>query len=495
MGMIVVTEELSRGSLGAAGSLITRPEILARALLKGGTEEQKQKWLPQLAVGDPLCAVAVTEPNYGSDVANMRLKATKTEGGWLLNGAKTWCTFGGKAGVLLVLARTNPDLSLGHRGLSMFLAEKPRYDGHAFEYKQEGGGNLSAKAIATIGYRGMHSFELFFDDFFVPDENLLGGPRRARARASTSPWPASPAAASRPPPAPSASCRPRSRRAVSYAKDREVFGKPIADYQLTQVKLARMATLSGGLPAVHLRGRTADGSGQGRYGSQHGEALHLQDRRMGDARGVADPRRHGLRRRDPGQPLLRRCPGAVDLRRRRGDAGAEGHRAVPWPKSAKDKQALERISDGHVSGFHSAAGTGRERCPCVAGAGARTRTTAAISMSSYRGRCSSTRAASRFDRAADAGFRPHLHADQSRCTSTPSSPGRYGFTDLPASPQMVFNVVLSLGVQNDSEKAIANLGYYDAQFLRPVYPGDTMRALHQGDRPQGTRRRQARHRR
>ena len=89
LGMIVVTEELSRGSIGAAGSLITRPEILARALLKGGTEEQKQYWLPQLAVGDPLCAVAVTEPNYGSDVAGVRLKATATEGGWLLNGAKT----------------------------------------------------------------------------------------------------------------------------------------------------------------------------------------------------------------------------------------------------------------------------------------------------------------------------------------------------------------------------------------------------------------------
>ena len=111
--MIVVTEELSRGSLGAAGSLITRPEILSRALLKGGTREQKQQWLPQLAVGDPLCAVAVTEPNYGSDVAGVRLKATAAEGGWLLNGAKTWCTFGGKAGLLLVLARTNPDMQPG----------------------------------------------------------------------------------------------------------------------------------------------------------------------------------------------------------------------------------------------------------------------------------------------------------------------------------------------------------------------------------------------
>ncbi|MCB1841514.1 MAG: acyl-CoA dehydrogenase family protein, partial [Halioglobus sp.] len=97
LGMIVVTEELSRGSLGAAGSLITRPEILSRALLKAGTEKQKQQWLGQLAVGDPLCAVAVTEPNYGSDVAGVRLRATQVDGGWMLNGAKTWCTFAGKA--------------------------------------------------------------------------------------------------------------------------------------------------------------------------------------------------------------------------------------------------------------------------------------------------------------------------------------------------------------------------------------------------------------
>lgn len=261
MGMIVVTEELSRGSLGAAGSLITRPEILARALLRGGTQEQKEKWLPQLAAGDPLCAVAVTEPNYGSDVANMRLKATRTEGGWLLNGAKTWCTFGGKAGVLLILARTNPDLSLGHRGLSMFLAEKPVYDGHAFEFKQDGGGSLSGKAIATIGYRGMHSFEMFFDDFFVPEENMLGGPEgegkgfyftmagfsggriQTAARAI-------------------GLMQAAFERAVSYAKERTVFGQPIGNYQLTQVKLAKMAAyLTASRQFTYAVGRLMDQGG------------------------------------------------------------------------------------------------------------------------------------------------------------------------------------------------------------------------------------------
>ena len=242
LGMIVVTEELSRGSIGAAGSLITRPEILARALLKGGTEEQKQYWLPQLAVGDPLCAVAVTEPNYGSDVAGVRLKATATEGGWLLNGAKTWCTFGGKAGLLLVLARTNPDMTLGHRGLSMFLVEKPSSDDHHFEVSPETGGKLTGRAIATIGYRGMHSFELFFDDLYVPEENMLGGAGGEGkgfyyAMAGFSGGRIQTAARA------VGVMRAAFEKSISYSKDRIVFGKSIAQYQLTQVKLARMASL------------------------------------------------------------------------------------------------------------------------------------------------------------------------------------------------------------------------------------------------------------
>jgi (2S)-methylsuccinyl-CoA dehydrogenase len=258
LGMIVVTEELTRGSLGAAGSLITRPEILSKALLKGGTEQQKLKWLPQLASGDLLCAVAVTEPNYGSDVANMRLKATRTEGGWLLNGAKTWCTFGGRAGVLLILARTNPDLSLGHRGLSMFLLEKPDYSGHAFEFKQDGGGVLTGKAIPTIGYRGMHSFDLFFDNVFVPDENMLGGPEGegkgfyftmagfAGGRIQTAARAVGLMQAAY-------------EKALSYSQERMVFGYPIGDYQLTQVKLARMATyLAVGRQFTYSVGRLMD---------------------------------------------------------------------------------------------------------------------------------------------------------------------------------------------------------------------------------------------
>ena len=170
--MVIVTEELSRGSLAAGGSLITRPEILVRALLRGGTEDQKRRLLPQIASGALLVAVATTEPDYGSDVAGVKCRATRTPDGWLVNGAKLWSTFAGRAELLMLLLRTADS---GHRGLSVFVLEKPRFAGHHFSLVQAAGGRLEGRAIPTIGYRGMHSFELYFDNFLLPQAALLGG--------------------------------------------------------------------------------------------------------------------------------------------------------------------------------------------------------------------------------------------------------------------------------------------------------------------------------
>jgi (2S)-methylsuccinyl-CoA dehydrogenase len=143
LGMVVATEELSRASLGIGGSLITRPEILTRALVKGGTEAQKQHWLPKLATAEVMAAVAVTEPDYGSDVAGLKVTATPADGpdgapGYVINGVKTWCTFAARADVLMLLARTDPDRSLTHRGLSLFIVPKPRGDGHGFQFSRTG---------------------------------------------------------------------------------------------------------------------------------------------------------------------------------------------------------------------------------------------------------------------------------------------------------------------------------------------------------------------
>jgi (2S)-methylsuccinyl-CoA dehydrogenase len=170
--MLIVTEELSRASLAAGGSLVTRPEILVRAIARGGTEEQKRRWLPAIASGQKMVAVATTEPDHGSDVANLTCRAERVPGGWQVTGTKLWCTFAGRAELLMLLLRTGDG---GHRGLSVFVAEKPPFRGHEFRYEQPGGGVLEGRAIPTIGYRGLHTFELVFDRFALPDDALLGG--------------------------------------------------------------------------------------------------------------------------------------------------------------------------------------------------------------------------------------------------------------------------------------------------------------------------------
>ena len=237
--MIAVTEALSQASLAAAGSLITRPEILSRALLAGGTEAQKEHWLPRIASGETLCAIAITEPDYGSDVAGLQLRARKVDGGWRLSGGKTWCTFAGKAELLMVVARTDPDPAAGHRGLSLMLVEKPSDEGHAFRHQCDGG-TLSGKAIPTIGYRGMHSFDLSFEDWFVADDRvigeaegtgrgfyltmagMMGGRMQTAARAC-------------------GVMRAALKSAIAYAQDRKVFGQPLSAYPLTLAKIAGMA--------------------------------------------------------------------------------------------------------------------------------------------------------------------------------------------------------------------------------------------------------------
>lgn len=243
LAMVVATEELSRGSLGVGGSLITRPEILTRALVKGGTEEQKKEWLPRVASGEAMVAVAATEPDFGSDVAGFKTTATQDGDGWRINGVKTWCTFAARAEVLMLLARTDPDRSKAHRGLSLFIVPKERGEGHGFELTQPEGGRMEGRAIDTIGYRGMHSYEVALDNWFVPGECLIGGEEglgrgfylqmegfengrlQTAARAI-------------------GLMQAAYEAAYDYAINRTVFGKSLIDYELTRAKLARMAVIT-----------------------------------------------------------------------------------------------------------------------------------------------------------------------------------------------------------------------------------------------------------
>lgn len=276
IAMVAATEALSKASLGIGGSLITRPEILTRALVKGGTEEQKQKWLPLLATAEVMPAVAVTEPDYGSDVAGIKVTATPKDGpngqpGWVINGVKTWCTFGARADALTLLARTDPDRSKTHRGLSLFIVPKPRGDAHGFDLRQEidgpdgpvsTGGRMEGSPIDTIGYRGMHSYEISLEDWWVPAENQVGGEEglgrgfyyqmagfengrlQTAARAV-------------------GVMQAAYEQALDYAENRKVFGTAILDYQLTRAKLGRIAVLTQAGRQFALAVATLMAKGQG----------------------------------------------------------------------------------------------------------------------------------------------------------------------------------------------------------------------------------------
>lgn len=226
--MTIVAEELSRGWL-SVGSVMTRNIITGSLILHGGTEEQRNEWIPRLATGELLSAAAFTEPNAGSDLGAATTKATKTDGGYHLNGEKTWCTMALQAGVLTVLARTDPDASKKTKGLSLFLA--PKTPG-AFGEPQLSGGH-----IPVIGYHGLRSYSIALADLFVPDENLIGLKENEgfkqllstfeTARIQTAARAVGVAQAA-------------FDSALAYAKERRQFGRPIGEFQAIRHKLAEM---------------------------------------------------------------------------------------------------------------------------------------------------------------------------------------------------------------------------------------------------------------
>jgi len=168
LAMCVVSEELSRGYIGV-GSLATRSEIAAELILCGGTKEQREHWLPLIASGAKLPTAVFTEPSGGSDVAALKTRAVKDGDVYKIYGNKTWITHAARADMMTLLVRTNQDRP-GYRGLSMFLAEKPRgTEKEIFPAKGMSGGE-----IGVLGYRGMKEYEIGFDGFEVPAANLLG---------------------------------------------------------------------------------------------------------------------------------------------------------------------------------------------------------------------------------------------------------------------------------------------------------------------------------
>jgi len=231
--MCVVSEELSRGYIGV-GSLGTRSEIAAELILAGGTEAQKQKWLPALASGETLPTAVFTEPNTGSDLGSLRTRAVKDEAGdYTITGNKTWITHAARTHVMTLLARTDPSTD-NYKGLSMFLAEKtPGTDADPFPTEGMTGGE-----IEVLGYRGMKEYELGFDGFKVKGENLLGGEEGKGFKQLMETFE-------------SARIQTAARAigvaqaaldvGMRYAGDRKQFGKSLIDFPRVSGKLAMMA--------------------------------------------------------------------------------------------------------------------------------------------------------------------------------------------------------------------------------------------------------------
>jgi (2S)-methylsuccinyl-CoA dehydrogenase len=230
--MCVVSEELSRGYIGV-GSLGTRSEIAEELILNGGTDAQKQQWLPRIASGEILPTAVFTEPNTGSDLASLTTRAVKDGDVYRITGQKTWITHAARADLMTVLARTDPN-DKGYRGLSMFLAPKPRGT-QADPFPAEG---ITGGEIEVLGYRGMKEFDVSFDGFTVPAANLLGGVEGQGFKQLMQTF--------------EAARIQTAARAIGvaqsaldlglrYAMERVQFGKPIVEFPRVSDKLAMMA--------------------------------------------------------------------------------------------------------------------------------------------------------------------------------------------------------------------------------------------------------------
>ncbi len=230
--MCVVTEELSRGFL-AAGSLGTRAEIAGELIRLGGTQEQKEAFLPKIASGEILTTAVFTEPNTGSDLGSLATRAKKYDDCYIINGNKTWITHGARSDLMTVLARTNSD-EKGYKGLSMFLVEKPRGNcEHPFPMDGMSGGE-----IEVLGYRGMKEYEIALDNIKVPKNRLLGEKEGhgfkqlmetfESARIQTAARAVGVAQSAL-------------ELGLQYSKDRSQFGKKLYEFPRIAMKLAWMA--------------------------------------------------------------------------------------------------------------------------------------------------------------------------------------------------------------------------------------------------------------
>ena len=238
---MVAMEEISRASASVALSYGAHSNLCINQIKRNGSEEQKQKYLPKLISGEFIGALAMSETGAGSDVVSMKLKAEEKDGSYILNGSKMWITNGPDADVMVVYAKTNPEL--GAKGMTAFIVEK----GMA--------GFGTAQKLDKLGMRGSHTGEMTFNNVEVPKENILGGLNEGvKVLMSGLDYERAVLAAG-----PIGIMQAVMDNVVPYIHDRKQFGQAIGEFQLIQGKVADMYTiLQAGRSFLYTVGKNLD---------------------------------------------------------------------------------------------------------------------------------------------------------------------------------------------------------------------------------------------
>jgi alkylation response protein AidB-like acyl-CoA dehydrogenase len=234
----MIVEELSRGWISISG-IINTHFIGSYLLMKFGSEEQKQKYLPQMATGDLRAAFSLSEPELGSDVQAIKTAAKKDGDHYVINGQKMWVTNGLRAGLVFTLVKTDPDADPRHKGMTCFIAEKePGVSENTGDYA----GFTVPPQLKKMGYKGVESTELVFDGYRCPAENILGGEEAGLNKGFSQMMDALEVGRVNVAARGVGIAQRALELGLRYSQERKTFGRPIAQHQAIQFKLADMAT-------------------------------------------------------------------------------------------------------------------------------------------------------------------------------------------------------------------------------------------------------------
>jgi alkylation response protein AidB-like acyl-CoA dehydrogenase len=235
----MIVEELSRGWISISGVINTH-FIGSYLLMKFGSEEQKQKYLPRMATGEIRAAFSLSEPELGSDVQAIKTRALKGEDGkYEINGQKMWVTNGLRSDLVFVLVKTDPNAEKAYKGMTCFIAEK---QGGVHENTGEYAGLMVPEQLKKMGYKGVESTELVFDGYRCPAENILGGEDAGLNRGFAQMMDALEVGRVNVAARGVGIAQRALELALKYSQERKTFGKPIAEHQAIQFKLADMGT-------------------------------------------------------------------------------------------------------------------------------------------------------------------------------------------------------------------------------------------------------------